>query len=222
VYACGVQIEVYSDLVCPWCYVGKARLASALAVRSDIDIQVRWLPFELNPAMPLEGRDRREYMQERFGDLSRLDAAQKQLTALGAELGLQFNFDAVLRSPNTRRAHLLLQSAAPDNQQQLVERLFRAYFTEGKDIGDESVLLDLAAESGLSAIQARTALSDPQLIRDVEQLQQQARDWRISGVPSFIFARRVAFSGAQPTEMFLRAIDTCLSGNAPGQASGVS
>lgn len=215
-----MQIEVYSDLVCPWCYVGKARLSAAIAARPQADIQVHWLPFELNPDMPIEGRDRLEYMRERFGDLSRFDAAQRQLINLGTELGLQFNFDRVSRSPNTRRAHLLLQSVTPVMQQQLVDRLFHAYFTEGKDIGDEAVLLDLAVEEGLSPERVKASLTDQQLIFDVERLEQQARQWQITGVPFFIFDRRVAFSGAQPHDVFLQAIDECLASRSDDGSHG--
>lgn len=208
-YACGVHIEVYSDLVCPWCYVGQARLSAALKARTQGDIRVSWLPFELNPAMPIEGRDRREYMLERFGDLSRFDEAQRQLVALGSELGLQFHFDDIRRSPNTRRAHMLLQAAGPSLQNTLVQRLFRAYFTEGKDIGDMAVLLSLAEEVGFPGERAQAALTDQNLANEVEQLERQAQNWRISGVPTFIFDRRMAFSGAQPLEVFLRAMDAC-------------
>lgn len=208
-YPCGVHIEVYSDLVCPWCYVGKARLAAALKARATLAIKVSWLPFELNPSMPIEGRDRREYMRERFGDLSRFDEAQRQLVGLGSELGLQFNFDEIHRSPNTRRAHMLLQAAEPLLQQTLVERLFYAYFTEGKDIGDATVLLSLAQEAGMLAEHAQAALSDMKLAHEVERLEHQAQSWRISGVPTFIFDRRMAFSGAQPLDVFLQAIDAC-------------
>jgi predicted DsbA family dithiol-disulfide isomerase len=209
VYACGVQIEVYSDLICPWCYVGHARLAEARRARPATDITVRWLPFELNAAMPPEGRDRREYMLERFGDLSKFDAAQHQLSLLGKSLGLQFNFEAILRSPNTRRAHMLLENAPSSLQGRLLDRFFRAYFTEGKDIGDPATLLSLAEEIGLSRPEAEQTLTDDHCAQRVAALEQQARDWSISGVPTFIFDRRFAFSGAQPLEEFLHAIDAC-------------
>ena len=209
VYACGVQIEVYSDLICPWCYLGYARLAAAKQARPTADITVRWLPFELNPSMPVEGRDRREYMLERFGDLSKFDSAQQQLTQLGESLGLQFNFEAIARSPNTRRAHMLLEKASPSLQTPLLDRLFRAYFTEGKDIGNQATLISLAEEVGLSHRDAEQTLSDADCVQQVAYLEQQARDWQISGVPTFIFDRRFAFSGAQPLDVFFRAIDAC-------------
>jgi predicted DsbA family dithiol-disulfide isomerase len=162
--------------------------------------------------MPEQGRNRREYLQERFGDADHFAAAQQQLTTLGAELGIDFRFAAIERAPNTLRAHLLLAAArriSVSVQNELKSRLFAAYFTEGLDIGDPIVLGTLAEQSGLDRETAVQALLDPALRADVEQWMQLARRWRIGGVPSFIFDRRGTFSGAQPVEVFLRAIDFC-------------
>ena len=205
-----MQIEVFSDVVCPWCYVGHARLQQALAARPGIVDRVTWLPFELNPAMPEEGRDRLEYMRERFGNVDRFADAQRQLKTIGVELGIDFRFDAVTRSPNTRRAHVLAAHArrvSETLQHAVIAKLFAAYFTEGRDVGDRAVLLDIARECGLPEEGVAHALADPALRTEVESLESLARSWNVSGVPTFIFDRRTGFSGAQPLEVFLQVID---------------
>lgn len=209
-----MRLEIYSDIVCPWCYVGYARLHQALAERPNLDVEVIWLPYQLSPDMPAEGRNRREYLQERFGDANHFAAAQQQLTTLGSELGLDFHFDLIERAPNTLRAHLLLAAARGQStlvQNALKRRLFAAYFAEGLDIGDISVLMMLAEQSGLRRGAAETALEDPELFREIDHWQEQARQLHIGGVPTFIFDRRGMFSGAQSVEVFLRALDFCSS-----------
>jgi predicted DsbA family dithiol-disulfide isomerase len=205
-----VQLEIFSDVVCPWCYVGHARLQQALAARPGAIAEITWLPFELNPNLPEEGRDRAEYLRERFGDVNRFADAQRQLVSLGATLGIDFRFDAVKRSPNTRRAHVLAALARRDSaamQHAVIEKLFAAYFTEGRDVGDRDVLLAIADECGLERDVAQRALADSALHAEVESLEALARSWNVSGVPTFIFDRRTGFSGAQPLEVFLQVID---------------
>jgi predicted DsbA family dithiol-disulfide isomerase len=202
-------IEVYSDTVCPWCYVGYGRLQAALQQRPQLQAEVRWLPYELNPDLPAEGMERAAYMRQRFGDVNRFAKAQESLRVLGAELGLGFDFAAISRMPNTRRSHALIAWAATAGQQgEIKRRVLAAYFAEGRDIGDPGVLATLAAEAGLDAIAARTAVDDPALHAAIDGLEQQARGWQITGVPTFIFDRRYAFSGAQPLSVFLQALDT--------------
>lgn len=201
-------IEVYSDTVCPWCYLGFARLQQALAQRPALAADVRWLPYELNPQMPVEGADRAEYMRERFGDVNRFAKAQATLQDLALEAGIRFDFAAVRRMPNTRRSHALIAFAAGSGQQgELKRRVLSAYFAEGRDIGAPDTLVDIAREAGLDAEAARQALDDATLHARIEALEQQARSWDINGVPTFIFARRFAFSGAQPLAVFLQALD---------------
>ena len=205
-----MQLEIFSDVVCPWCYVGHARLRQALAARPGAITEITWLPFELNPNLPEEGRDRAEYMRERFGDVNRFADAQRQLVTLGGALGIDFRFDAVKRSPNTRRAHVLAAHArrvSATLQHAVIENLFAAYFTAGRDIGDRDVLLAIATESGLERDGAVQALADPALHAEVESLEALARNWNVSGVPTFIFDRRTGFSGAQPLEVFVQVID---------------
>jgi predicted DsbA family dithiol-disulfide isomerase len=210
-------IEVYSDTVCPWCYIGYGRLQAALQQRPTLAAEVRWLPYQLNPDLPVEGMDRAEYMRQRFGDVNRFAKAQDTLRELGAELGLAFDFQAIRRAPNTRRSHALIAWAATvGRQSEIKRRILSAYFAEGRDIGDPQVLAQLAAEAGLDAAAARAALDDVALHEAIAALEQQARGWQISGVPTFIFDRRYAFSGAQPVSVFLQALDAAASDASAG------
>ena len=206
-----MKLEIFSDVICPWCYVGQARLEQALAARPAAQPQITWMPYQLDSSVPEEGRDRREYLLEKFGDVAHFDNAKKQLEQIGRSVGIDFRFDAIQRTPNTRRAHLLIARArreSPALEAAMSVRLFRAYFTEGFDIGDPEVLCTLAAETGLAAEAARAAFGDEQLSREVTTLQDLVKRWNISGVPTFVFDRRFAFSGAQPLEVFLRALDS--------------
>ncbi len=209
-----MKIEVYSDTICPWCYVGLARLQQALAARPALEVKVGWLPFELNPDLPPEGEDRKAYMLRRFGDVNRFAAGQQQLLDLGRPLGIDFQFDRVTRAPNTRRSHVLIGWARERGdalQTEVKQRVLAAHFTQGRDIADPQVLAGLAADCGLEREEALQAIADPRRHAEVETLEAQARDWGISGVPTFIFARRVAFSGAQPVQVFLDAMDSVAS-----------
>ena len=203
-------IEVYSDTVCPWCFVGFARLQQALARRPDLDVQVVWLPFELNPEMPRDGEDRAAWMQRRFGDVNKFAAAQGSLRDMGSELGIQFDFARIQRMPNTRRSHALIAFAAGVGaglQTEVKRRILAAYFSEGRDIGDPATLREIAAEAGLDPAGAAAALDDAAVHDRIVALERQAHDWGISGVPTFIFDRRLAFSGGQPVDVFLQAFD---------------
>jgi len=209
-----VRIEIFSDIVCPWCFVGQSRLAAALAKRPEIPVEVIWLPFELNPAMPPEGRPRAEYLLERFGDVNRFADAQRQLQQIGEQEGIRFNFTGIQRMPNTRRAHVLLAHARrvnPDVQPRLARILFEAYFSEGLDIADPGCLVELARRVGLEGIAADRTLDDPDLHAEVRALESLAARWNVSGVPTFIFDRHTGFSGAQPVEVFERAMDSVLA-----------
>jgi predicted DsbA family dithiol-disulfide isomerase len=205
-----MRIEVFSDVICPWCFVGHARLQQALAARADRDIEVQWLPFELNAAMPIAGRNRREYLIERFGRPDPFAAGQQQLLELGRSLGIAFDFEAIERAPNTRRAHALAAAAwrsSPPMQARVVQALFVAYFTEGRDVGDPAVLEKIGVEAGMPAEVAASALDDADLHAEIVSLEALAQRSQINGVPTFIFDRRTGFSGAQPLESFLQVID---------------
>jgi len=217
-----VKIEVYSDTICPWCYVGLARLQQALAARPGLGVELAWLPFELNPDLPPEGEDRRAYMLRRFGDVDRFAASHQPLREVGAPLGIDFQFDRVTRAPNTRRSHVLIGwagEAGGEVQTRVKTRVLAAHFTAGRDIADPQVLAGLAADCGLDRDAALQAMADPRRHAAVEALEAQARGWGISGVPTFIFERRYAFSGAQPLEVFLDAMDTVARERAAAAAS---
>ena len=152
-----LTIDIVSDVVCPWCYVGEKRLEEALADEAG-PVVVRWRPYQLDPTIPEGGLDRTEYMEKKFGNSGRLQSVHDNLTRLGAELGVPFAFDKIKRSPNTLDAHRLIRWAAPAGvQAEVVDRLFKAYFVEGRDIGDRKVLVEIASECGLDADEVEEA-----------------------------------------------------------------
>jgi len=202
-----MRIDVVSDMVCPWCYLGKRRLEAALARRPDIEAEVHWLPFELNPAMPEDGLPRDEYLAPKIGGLEAMRAAQERLAGLGAAEGVEYRFDRVTRSPNTRAAHALARMAAEEGcEDAMLEALFRAYFAEGRDIGDVATLGAIAREVGLDAAQAEARLASRQDWPFLEQAGAEIRAAGITGVPFFILDRRLALSGAQEPAAFGRAL----------------
>jgi predicted DsbA family dithiol-disulfide isomerase len=201
-----LTIDVWSDTVCPWCWLGKRRLEAALGQRPDLPVTVRWHPFELNPEMPPEGADRREYLQKKFGDPDRFRDAQQRLIQLGAAVGIDYRFALAQRMPNTRGSHVLAKLAG-ERQSDVVERLFSAYFHEGRDVGDVGVLAAVAGEAGLDAAAVRARLESRVDHAAIEQEERQAYGMGISGVPFFVLAGKWAVSGAQETEAFVRALD---------------
>ncbi len=140
-----LTIDVVSDVVCPWCYLGKRRLERALDLVPATPVVIRWRPFQLDASVPPEGMDRQEYMRGKFGDLSRIDAAHERLAAFGKAEGIDYRFDEIRRAPNTIDAHRLVRWTPVELQEAIVETLFRAYFTEGRDIGNHAVLAELGA-----------------------------------------------------------------------------
>jgi len=192
-----VRIEIASDVVCPWCYIGKRRLEKALALLKDeIKPQLRWLPFQLNPGMPKEGMPRAEYRKAKFGSLERSRALDARVIAEGKSEGIEFAFDRIERTPNTSEAHKLI--ALAENQNAVVDALFRAYFEEAKDIGDPAVLAEIAARCGVKGW--------PEEARDVSAVEEEVRAMGISAVPTFIFERRSGVSGAYPAEQLAAAM----------------
>jgi predicted DsbA family dithiol-disulfide isomerase len=198
-------IAVFSDVICPWCFVGKRRLEGALR-ELGADAEITWLPFELNPDMPADGMTRADYRARKFGpDRSReLDA---NMTELGREEGIAFAFDRIARTPNTRKAHALIAHASRLGQADaVVEALFRAYFEEALDIGDPGVLADIAVRQGLEREAAMAALSDPELHDEVVTREGEAARLGASGVPFFVVDRTWAISGAQPSAAWVDAL----------------
>ena len=188
-------IEVASDVICPWCYIGKKRLEKALGL-ARLETDIRWLPFQLNPDMPPEGIARAEYRARKFGSLERSRALDARVIAEGRGEGIEFAFERIQRTPNTTQAHRLI--ALADDQDTVVDALFKAYFEDARDIGDPAVLAEIAAQCGVQGW--------PGEARDVSALEEEVRGLGISAVPTFIFARRLGVSGAYPPEQLADAM----------------
>jgi predicted DsbA family dithiol-disulfide isomerase len=201
-----VRIDVFSDVVCPWCFVGKRRLEQALAQAKIEDADIHWHAFQLNPDLPPEGVDRSSYLESKFGP-GALERIHERLDEVSKSTGIDFQFDKIQRSPNTLDAHRLLWLAgAQGKQDALKEALLEAYFMEGRDVGDRSVLAGVASQVGLEGDIPAWLASDAGKHEVQEDLAQAAR-LQISGVPFFIFEGRIALAGAQPPEVFLQALD---------------
>lgn len=205
-----LQIDVISDVVCPWCYIGKRKLARALTLyaKRNLDAeppQVAWHPFQLNPDMPEAGVDRRDYLERKFG--GRSAEIYARVSAVGAEVGIPFAFDKVARQPNTLAAHSLIALAGDAGLQDvLVEALFRAYFIDGRDLTENQTLSAIACEAGLARQEVDACLMSAQKRERVKARDSQARRIGIEGVPFFLFNRRLAVSGAQNPEVLVDAM----------------
>jgi predicted DsbA family dithiol-disulfide isomerase len=205
-------IDIVSDVVCPWCYVGKKHLESALASMPEIDTIVRWHPFQLDPTIPREGLDRKAYMRQKFGDDGRLKAAHQRLETLGAQNGIGFQFGAITRSPNTLDAHRLIRWAGDAGlQDTMVQSLFQAYFEEGRDIGDRAVLALIAERAGFEADAILQRLETDDDAENVRIEIAEAGRIGVTGVPFFILAQKLAVSGAQPADVLIGAISQALA-----------
>ena len=192
-----MKLEVASDVICPWCYIGKRRLERALSLlKNELSSQIRWLPFQLNPGMPKEGVPRAEYRRAKFGSLERSRQLDARVIAEGKSEGIDFAFDRIQRTPNTTEAHRLI--ALAETQNAVVDALFRAYFEDARDIGDPAVLADIAAQCGVTGW--------PERAPDVSALEDEVRAMGISAVPTFIFDRKAGISGAYPAETLAQAI----------------
>jgi predicted DsbA family dithiol-disulfide isomerase len=206
-----LTIDVISDVVCPWCFIGRRRLGMALAQFAATEPRVRplvsWHPFQLNPDLPPEGIDRRVYLAEKFGGAHRAADIYERVRAAGAGVGIEFAFDKIARQPNTLDAHRLISWAqAQGSAEELVERLFRAYFLEGRFIGDLDALAAIAGEAGLSAEAARGYLASSEGADAIAQMDRRVRELGVTGVPFFIFGGRLAVSGAQEPAVLAGAV----------------
>ena len=201
-----MQVDIYSDIVCPWCYVGKRRMERALTLVGS-DVQVIWRPFQLNPTMPLDGMDRTTYLKAKFGSLEDFGRMEEQLLAAGADEQIPFVFEKIQRTPNTFAAHRLVWYAAQqEKQDEMVEALFRAYFLDGKNIGDVKTLTHVAAEVGLDRVETEIFLVSEKGVVEVKDEEAVGRRLGIRGVPYFVFNGTVSISGAQPPDIFVSAI----------------
>ncbi len=214
-------IDIVSDAVCPWCYVGKRRLEAALAARPELSVEIAWHAFQLNPGMPDEGMDRESYLITKFGSATRAASIYSDIEQAGADEGIAFAFDSIQRTPNTINAHrLILLAGKHDLQGTVVEMLFQRYFVEGADIGDIGQLVAIAAEAGIDATLARDYLESSDGIEEVTTEDRQMRHIGVTGVPCFIIDKRYAISGAQAPEVFQRIFDTVAAAAATAVAAG--
>jgi len=217
-----LQIQIVSDLVCPWCYVGKRRLERALASRPDLPVSLTWLPFQLSPDMPREGKDRQAHYAAIFGP-ERARTIMDGMRQTGAAEGLRFEAAPGARSPNTLSAHVLLYWAGerPEvDQNAIAEKLFAAHHTHSEDLGDPAVLARIAGEVGMDPAEVEAGLRAGRDEDRVQALIEEARQVGVTGVPFFIFNGQYAVSGAQPPEALLDVIDR-LSAGAASAATGI-
>jgi len=215
-----LTIDVVSDVVCPYCYLGKRRLERALTLAAEVDVVVRWRPHRLDPTIPPEGIDREEYMTAKFGSLAAIEPAHQRLVESGRAEGIDYRFERIRRAPDTVNAHRLARWAVPSGRQgAMVERLFAAYFTEGRDVGDLGVLAGLAGEVGLDpvAVAARLASDEDRdaVIAEIDN----AYRIGVTGVPCFILDQRYAVVGAQSAEVIAGAIRQAAGGKVEAAAS---
>jgi predicted DsbA family dithiol-disulfide isomerase len=203
-----VQIDIYSDVICPWCFIGKRRLERALAERPVDGLTLRWCAFQLNPDMPAQGMDRQLYLQLKFGNASSAARIYRDIKAVGEEEDLPFAFDTIERTPNTIQSHRLIRFAGPRGcQGAVVEGLFGAYFLAGEDIGTPEVLLRVAEEAGLDRAEARAFLESDLEEEAVLREDREARRAGLQGVPTFIVNRKFALSGAHLPEVLHQMFD---------------
>jgi predicted DsbA family dithiol-disulfide isomerase len=212
-----LSIDIYSDVVCPWCYVGKRRLEGALSRLATIPTHVTWRPFQLNPTMPKNGMDRSAYLEAKFGSLDAFSRVEEQISAAGASERISFAFNRVRKTPNTFLAHRLIWFARQQGRQNaVVEGLFKGYFEEGADIGTASVLTGIAASAGLDA--GRFLESD-QGVADVKAEEAAAHSLGIRAVPYFVLDNRYGISGAQPAEVLAGSIENVYARRAEARPS---
>lgn len=201
-----IQIEIASDVVCPWCYIGKRRLEKAIALLDgEVKANIVWLPFQLNPGIPDEGMPRAEYRKQKFGSVERGRQLDARVASEGSGEGIAFAFDRIQRTPNTKAAHQLIELAQSQAKGTgVVDALFRAYFEEAKDIGDAAVLEEIARSNGVSGWPGQANATS------VAQKEEGVRGLGISAVPTFILDRKLGVSGAHPPEALADAIRQAL------------
>ena len=197
-----MKVEIVSDVICPWCYIGKRRFEKALAlVQDELEVEVAWRPFQLNPDMPRQGMPRAEYRKAKFGSAERGRQLDARVAAEGQGEGIAFAFDRMERTPNTLAAHQLIDLAQKQGRAAaVVDALFRAYFEQARDIGDEAVLRDIAARHGVA--DWPSAANE----KEVAEAEESFRALGISAVPTFVLGRRLGVSGAHPAEALASAL----------------
>jgi len=214
-----MRIDIVADVICPWCFIGKRRLETALAQRPAIAPDITWRPFQLNPDMPAEGMPREAYLAAKFGGQAHAKRINQAAVDAGNSVGIPFAFEKIQRTPNTLAAHRLVRFAQREGRAtELVDRLFAGYFIEGRDIGNSDVLAAIAGESGLDPATARAFLAGTSERAEVLADDAGARRLGINAVPCFIFDGQYAISGAQEPAFFFPVFD--LVQNGPARAAG--
>jgi predicted DsbA family dithiol-disulfide isomerase len=214
-----LRIDVVSDVMCPWCFIGKRRLEKALARTTDVDVEVAWHPFQLDPTLPPGGKDRQLYLQEKFGGKENADKVYARVSEAGEEEEIPFAFDRIERSPNTLDAHRLIRWAGIEGvQDAVVERLFNLYFIEGADLSDPETLKRAAADAGMNAEMVGRLLASDADLSETEADVVHAQAIGVEGVPTFILDGKYAISGAQPADLLADAIRQVAGERAAGQA----
>jgi predicted DsbA family dithiol-disulfide isomerase len=209
-----LTIDIVSDLVCPWCFIGKRHLETALASMGETapQVSIRWHPFQLNPDLPLAGVSRKSYIETKFGGPQRAAEIYARVKNAGAATGLDLQFDKIVQQPNTLAGHALVALAQEEGvADAVVEALFKAYFEDGVFIGDVKTLADIGAAHGLAGEKIVAVLNDPQTLQTVAAQDASARAQGISGVPFFVIGNQFSLSGAQPPEALRQAIEQAVS-----------
>ncbi len=210
------KLDILSDPICPWCYIGKTLLDRALMQEPDHPFEIEWHPFQLNPEMPPEGMDRRAYLEAKFGGKDGAVQAYAPIVKAAEDAGLEIAFDKIERTPNTLDAHRLIHWAGIEGRQTAaVSALFRAYFEEGRDIGDHEVLGDIADTIELDASMILRLLASDADRAETAERDRAAREMGVTGVPTFIVAGKHAVPGSQPPELWLKVIEELKSGATP-------
>jgi predicted DsbA family dithiol-disulfide isomerase len=206
-----ISIDVVSDVICPWCFLGKRRLDKALSLLPDIEAEINFRPFFLDPTIPQEGLDRHAYMAEKFGE-ERLKTIHDPLVKAGKEDGVTYHFDKITRTPNTMDAHRLMRWAKlEDKQLDIAEALFMAYWNEGRDVGDHQVLADIAEAHGMNRKEVLIALASDRDKKEVLAETAQAQKMGVTGVPTYIINRKYGVVGAQSAELLAEQIKKAAS-----------
>lgn len=202
-----VKLDILSDPICPWCYIGKTNLEKALAAVPDHPFVIEWHPFQLNPEMPAGGMDRREYLEAKFGGKEGAVKAYTPVAEHAQQAGLSIDFEAMQRTPNTLDAHRLIHWAGIEGvQTDIVDALFKAYFEDGRDIGDHEVLADIADSNGMDGSVVRKLLASDSDAEDIRKRDSHSREMGVNSVPTFIVAGQHAVPGAQPPELWQQVI----------------
>ncbi len=214
-----ISVDVISDVICPWCFIGKRRLEKAIAAYGK-PVAVCWHPFQLNPAMPKEGISRREYRIAKFGSWERSMELDANIVTVGIQEGIQFNFDRMERTPNTSDAHRLIWLADKMGIQDAVgEALFQAYFTEGRDISKPKTLIDVVVEAGMDRAKAEAVMTGNEGLEALKEAGELSRRYNVEGVPFFIVNSKITLSGAQPSDVFVAAFEQASDPKQIGPAS---